>query len=70
LHPPQKLQHPEILPVYVACPRADADNFSSPTDKKFLYGELSYEKKDTCDLASIFFFFARKLAKQKVVAIG
>ncbi len=38
--------------------------------KLFVSGDLSCEKKDSCHLASVLFFFARSLAKQNVLALG
>jgi hypothetical protein len=65
------LQRPEIFPVYVACLYVDADNFSSSESKNFLFGELSCtdKKKDACEMASLIFFLARKLAKQTFFAL-
>jgi hypothetical protein len=64
------LQHPEIFPVYVACLYADAENFLLSQAKTFcLASFLALTKKDTCEMASLIFFLARKLAKQKVFAL-
>jgi hypothetical protein len=45
LHPPQKLQRPEIVSLCVACLSEDADDFSSSYGKIFLFGELYCDKK-------------------------
>ncbi len=38
----------------VACPCADADDFSLFKDKNFLFGKLSCEKKEYATVVSIF----------------
>jgi hypothetical protein len=51
----------------VACLWVDTDDFSSSRRKLFVWRAFFREKKDTCNLSSVFFFFARKLAKQNVL---
>jgi hypothetical protein len=67
LHPSQKLQHPEIYYVCVACISAEADNFSSFWDKNPLLGKLSCEerKKTLAPVASIFYFSCKKACQPK-----
>jgi hypothetical protein len=45
--------------------------FQHPKTKNFyMVSFLARIKKNACNLASVFFFFAGKLAKQKVFALG
>jgi hypothetical protein len=66
-----KLQHPEFSHVCGACPCADADDFHHSKAKFFcLASFLARKKNEACHLANVFFVSARKLAKQKVFALG
>jgi hypothetical protein len=71
LRPPQKLQRPDIFPACVACPCADADNFSSSQDRNVLFRELSCEKKKMlASIANVYFFSLQKSLLKKSFVSG